>query len=92
LTPASILPLLHFYFKRFFLASSFFQAKDKKNKEKKTHKEKKNVEKGGSFASSSHYALSLLAPASAFSLLPFCFKRFLLASSYFQTKEKKKKP
>ncbi len=67
-----------------------------RRKEKKNHREEKNAEKGRSFLSSSYFALSLLAPAFALSLLPFCFKCFLLASFCFQaiffkkTIEKKK--
>jgi len=37
----SALSLLHFYFKRFLLVSSFSQAKKKNNAEKKTHREEK---------------------------------------------------
>jgi len=53
---------------------------------------KKPQKKGGSLPSSSHSALSLLAPTSAFLLLHFGFKCFLLAFSFYQTEEKKRKP
>jgi hypothetical protein len=79
-------PLLPFCFKCFLITSSYFQTK-----EKKTIKNKRNAEKGGSFPSSSRYAVSLLAPASTFPLLPFCFKRFFLASSSSQVEENKRK-
>jgi hypothetical protein len=92
LVPASTPPRLPFCFKRFLLAFSFSQVKEKKTKKKKTIEKKKNAEKGGSFPSSSHSIRSLLVPASALSLLAFCFKRFLLASSYSQAEKKKKKP
>jgi hypothetical protein len=63
------------------LASFSFQVEEKK---KKTIKKKTNVKKGGSFPSSfslpSHFWLSLL---------PFCFKRFFLASFFSQAKKKK---
>jgi hypothetical protein len=90
---ASALPLLPSHFcpfvsNIFSLASSSFQAK----KKKKTIEKKRNVEKGGNFPSSSHSAFSLLALASTLPLLPFCFKRFFLASSSFQVEEKEKKP
>jgi hypothetical protein len=51
--------------------------------------------KGGSLPSSSCFALSLLVLVSAFSLLHFYFKRFLLVFSFPQAKKKttqKKKP
>jgi len=96
LASASTFLLLHFHFKRFFLASSSYQIEDKTKSHKKTHKEEKNAEKGRSLPSSSHSTLSFLAPASTFLLLPFHFKCFLLASSSSQTEEtkntKKKKP
>jgi hypothetical protein len=57
---------------------------------KKTIKKKKYAEKGESSPSSSRFTLSLLAPAYAFPLLHFRFKRFLLASSSSQAKEEKK--
>ncbi len=57
---------------------------------KKTIKKKKNVKKGESSPSNSRFTLSLLVPTYAFLLLYFHFKRFLLASSSFQAKEKKK--
>ncbi len=63
----------------------------KKHKEKKNHKEEKNADKGRRFPLNSCFALSLLAPAFALLLLPYCFKRFLLASFYSQVEEKKKK-
>jgi len=55
-----------------------------KHKVDKTHKKttKENQRKGGSSPSSSCFALSLLVHASAFSLLPFCFKRFLLTTTF----------
>jgi hypothetical protein len=54
---------------------------------KQTHKKKtkKNQEKGRRLPSSSCSTLSLLALASAFLFLPFCFKHFLLASFFSQT-------
>jgi hypothetical protein len=69
------------------LASFFFSSKIKK----KNHREEKKCKEGGSFPSSSHSAFSLLALAFALPLLPFCFKRFLLAFSSSQAKEKEKK-
>jgi hypothetical protein len=60
------------------------------NTRKKNHRENKNAKKGRSFPSSSHFALSLLGPASTLPLLPFYFKRVFLASFSFQTQEKKK--
>ncbi len=85
-------PLLHFCFEFFFLASSFFQIEEKKKntKKKKTIEKKKNAEKGGSLPSSFHSTISILAPASTFLLLPFQFKRFLLASSSSSQTEGKK--
>jgi hypothetical protein len=70
----------------FSLGIFFFSSKRKemKTKEKKTIKKKKNAKKGVSFPLSSHYALSLLAPASALLLLPFCFKCFFLTSFFSQ--------
>ncbi len=59
----------------------FFFSSRRKKKQRKKNIEKKNAEKGGSLPSSSHSTLSLLAFASTLPLLPFCFKRFLLASS-----------
>jgi hypothetical protein len=91
LAPSSTFPLLHFYFKCFLLASSYSQTKKKKNtKKKKTIEKKKYEKKGRSLPLSSHFALSLLALASAFPLLHFRFKCFLLTSSS-QVEEKKKK-
>jgi hypothetical protein len=62
-----------------------------KHRKDKTHNKttKENQEKGRSLPSSSRSAFLLLAPASTFLLLHFRFKRFLLASSFSQTKEKK---
>jgi len=62
-----------------------------KHRKDQTHNKttKKNQEKGGSLPLSSCSALSLLAPTFALSLLHFCFKCFLLASSSFQVEEKK---
>jgi hypothetical protein len=76
----------------FYLGILFFSSikKKKKTQEKKTIEKKKNVKKGRSLPSNSHSALSLLALASAFPLLHFRFKHFLLASSSSQAKEKKK--
>jgi hypothetical protein len=69
-----------FYPDIFFLSS---------RREKKNHREKKNMQKkGGSLPSSSCFALSLLALVSAFSLLHFYFKRFLLVSFFSQGKKK----
>jgi len=65
----------------------FFLNRLKKNKEKKTI-EKKNAEKGRSSPSSSHLALSLLAPASTLLFLPFCFKHLLLCIFFLKQKEK----
>ncbi len=62
-----------------------------RRKEKRNHREEKNAEKGKSFRSSSCSTLSLLVPTFAFPLLPFYFKRFLLASSCFQVEGKEKK-
>jgi hypothetical protein len=45
---------------------------------------KKNAKKGGSFPWSSYVAFSLLPPAFTFSLMPFCFKCFLVAPSSSQ--------
>jgi hypothetical protein len=47
--------------------------------------------KGGNLPSSSCFALSLLALVSAFSLLHFYFKRFLLLVSFFSQAKKKTK-
>jgi len=69
----------------------FFSSKRKEKNKKETIEKKRNAEKGESFPSSSHSTLSFLAPASTFPLLPFYFKRFLLASSCSQAEEKKKK-
>jgi hypothetical protein len=92
LAPAFTLPLLPFCFKCFFLASSASQIEENKTKQrKKTHREEKNAKKGTSFPSNSCSALSLFTPASVLPLLPFYFKRFLLASSCFQAEEKKNK-
>jgi hypothetical protein len=61
---ASTLPFLPFCFKQFLLASFFSQRKEKKiEQRKKNHREGKNVEKGGSFPSSSHCVLSFLVLA-----------------------------
>jgi len=68
------------------LACFSSQVKEKK----KNYRKEKNAKKRGSFPSSSCYALSFFTPTSAFSLLPFCFKRFLQASSSSQAEEKKK--
>ncbi len=69
----------------------FFFSNTKKTKH--TRKQpKKNQKKGGSLPSSSHFTLSLLAPAFALPLLPFCFKHFLLTSFSSQVEEKEKKP
>jgi flagellar biosynthesis protein FlhB len=67
LAPAFALPLLPFCFKRFLLAFSSSQAKEKekKTKKKKTIEKKKNAKKGGNFPSSSHFTLSFLALVSA---------------------------
>ncbi len=62
-----------------------------RRKEKKTIQKKKNATKERSLLLSSHFALSFLAPTSTFLFFPFYFKHFLLASSYFQAKEKKNK-
>jgi hypothetical protein len=72
------------------LASSSFQTEKRKGK-KKTIEKKRNEEKGRSFPSSSHSALSFLAPAFALPLVPFCFKCFLTACSSFQVEKGKKK-
>jgi hypothetical protein len=99
LDPSFALPLLPFHFCPFvsniFSLHILFLKQKKKKKKKKTKEKKKNVEKGGNFPSSSCSTLSLLVLASALPLLPFCFKRSLLASSYSQAKKKtqrKKKP
>jgi len=62
-----------------------------KHRKDKTHNKttKENQEKGRSLPLNSCSTLSLLAPTFAFSLLHFCFKCFLLASSSFQVEEKK---
>jgi hypothetical protein len=73
--------LLPFYFKCFLF----------KHKKKKPIRKKRNAEKGRNSPSSSHSALSLLAPTSALPLLHFCFKHFLLASFSSQAKQKNKK-
>jgi hypothetical protein len=54
-----------------------------RRKEKKNHREEKNAKKRGSFPLSSHYALSLLVPTCTLSLLPFYYKRFLIAYFYY---------
>jgi hypothetical protein len=75
------------------LASSSSQTEEKKKntKKKKTIKKKKNAEKGGSLPSSSHFALSLLAPAFGLLFLPFRFKHFLLGIFFFSSRRKGKK-
>jgi hypothetical protein len=73
------------------MASSPFQAKEKKRKTKeKNHKKEKNAKKGGSLPSSSRFALSPLTPAYALLFLPFRFKHFLLSIFFFSSKKKKK--
>jgi hypothetical protein len=79
---------LPFYFKHNLLKFSFFQIEEEKKKKKIIGK-KRTAKKGGSFPLSFYSTLSLLAPFFALPLLPFCFKPFLLASFYFQAKEKK---
>jgi len=78
-----------------FVSNTFFWHlllfKQKKRKKKIIDK-KKTAEKGGSFPSSYRYALSLLAPPFAFSLLSFCFKRFFLTSFSSKVEKKKRKP
>ncbi len=66
----------------------FFFSNTKETKHTRKQ-QKKDQKKGGSLPSSSHSALSLLALASAFLFLHFCFKCFFLASSSFQVKKKK---
>jgi hypothetical protein len=59
---------------------------------KKKPQRKKNMQKKGrSLLSNSCFALSLLALVSAFSLLHFYFKRFLLVSSFSQAKKKQRR-
>jgi Na+(H+)/acetate symporter ActP len=70
-------------FQKFFPGIFFFSRK----KNKKTIEKKRNVEKGGSFPSSSHFAFSILTFTFALALLPFYFKRFFLAYSSSQAKE-----
>jgi hypothetical protein len=67
------------------------EQKKKKIKKKKTIEKKINAKKGGNFPSSFQSAFSFLAPAYTFPLLPFYFKRFLLAPSFSQAEEKKRK-
>jgi hypothetical protein len=80
----SAFSLLHFYFKRFLLISSFSQAK-KKNAKKKPIKKKKNANKGRSLLSSFCFALSFLAPTSALSF------QVLSPNIFFFSNKKKKK-
>jgi flagellar biosynthesis protein FlhB len=72
-------------------SSSQREEKKKNTKKEKTIEKRKNAEKGGSLPSSSCFALSFLALASALLLLPFRFKCFLLTLSSSQIEEKKEK-
>jgi hypothetical protein len=82
----SAFSLLHFYFKRFLLVSSFSQAKKKKKTQKKKPIEKKKIaNKGRSLLSSFRFALSFLAPTSALS-----FQAFFPNIFFFSNKRKKK--
>jgi hypothetical protein len=81
----SAFSLLHFYFKRFFLVSSFSQAKKKKTQKKKLIEKKKNANKGRSLLSSFRFALSFLAPTSALSFQALSPNIF-----FFSNKRKKK--
>jgi len=85
-------PTFALSFQVFYSCIFFFSSKrkKKKHKEKETIEKKKKAEKGRNLPSSSRSALSLLALASAFPLLHFHFKCFLLTSSSFQAEEKKK--
>ncbi len=77
-----------FLFQMLFLGIFFFSKKKRKGKKKNnTIEKKRNAEKGRSFPSSSHSTFSLLALISALPLLPNCFKRFFLTSSYSQAEE-----
>jgi len=76
----STFSLLHFYFKRFLLVSSFAQAK------KKPIEKKKNANKGRSLLSSFRFALSFFAPTSALS-----FQALSLNILFFSNKRKRKK-
>jgi hypothetical protein len=82
------LPFTTFGFQTFSPSILFFSSKRKenKNKENKTIEKKRNVEKGGNFLSSSHSALSLLAPT--FALL---FQMFFPGIFFFSSKRKGKK-
>jgi len=68
------------------LASSYFQAEEKK----KNHKEEKNAEKGGSFPSNSRSTLSLLAPTSTLLFQTLSLSIFFFSSIRKGKKEKKK--
>jgi hypothetical protein len=57
-----------------------------RKKEKKTIEKKRNAKKGGSFPSSFRFVFSFFALTFALPLLPFYFKRFLLASFFFHVK------
>jgi hypothetical protein len=71
------------------LTSSSSQAEEKQDKEKKNHKEEKNVEKGRSFPSSSHFALSLLVLTFALLSQTLSLGIFFFPSKKKKTKEKK---
>ncbi len=80
--------LLHLHRRiRWHITIVFFFSNTKKTKHKKKTN-KKNQQKGGSLPSSSRFALSLLAPAFALSLLHFHFK-CSLGIFFFSNKRKK---
>jgi len=73
------------------LAFSSSQAKKKKCKEKKTIEKKKYAQRGGSLLSSSHSALSLLAPAFALLCQVLSLGIFFFSSRRKDKKHKEKK-
>jgi hypothetical protein len=69
----------------------FSSRRKEKEKEKETKGRKKNAKKGGSLPSSSHSALSLVAPTCGLLFLPFRFKHFLFGI-FFLRRRKERKP
>ncbi len=80
----SAFSLLHFYFKRFFLVSSFSQAKIK-TMQKKNPQRRKKTNKGRSLLSNFRFAFSFLAPTSALSF------QVLSPNIFFFSNKRKKK-
>jgi len=79
----------------FLLASSSQVEEKKKNTKKKKTIEEKKIKEGKELTFKLPFYLLMFGscfclPASAFLLLPFCFKCFFLASFFSQIEEKKK--